>query len=133
MNPTGIGGAKPGEARNPSGRPKGAVKFRLYAEKKTKTGKSLINFWLETYQNAQAPYKDRLKASELLAGYAFGKPTQAVTGEDGAPIQIQVENKSQVDSEGFKRAFEELLSARPESNGGSNGHGLPVGSGNGHR
>ena|SRR5688572_3361893 len=122
MNATGVGGAKPGEARNPSGRPKGAVKFRLYAEKKTKTGKSLIDFWDAVARNEEAPFKDRLKATELLAGYAFGKPTQGVmvSTENGEPLAFNVTLNS---GEHPKNGVE------PDA--GSNGFGLHYGNGNG--
>jgi hypothetical protein len=64
---------KPGVSGNPSGRPKVCAEFKDKARKIA--DERVIQFWEREIAN-EGP--NAMKASELLAAYAYGKPTQAV-------------------------------------------------------
>lgn len=70
--------AKPGECRNPGGRPKG---FGAYIRDKTKDGQLLVDDALKVLANGKSSDNARSAARSFLAGYGFGKPieTQEIT------------------------------------------------------
>lgn len=79
---------QPGQSGNPTGRPKenGHVKVlaRAYTEAAIKALGDIL-------ADAEAPPAARATAANSLLDRAWGKPAQAVTGEDGeGPVQIMV-------------------------------------------
>lgn len=75
---------KPGETANPSGRPAVARDFRercrAYME---------VEGWDNIIAMASNPKdRDKYRAAELIAAYAYGKPKQGleVTGDEGGPV-----------------------------------------------
>lgn len=83
-------GFKPGQSGNPNGRPKVAEAFREKCRKAV--DERVIDAWITEVQNQGENW---MKASELLAAYAYGRPTQAVehSGEGGEPLSIQIIRK----------------------------------------
>jgi hypothetical protein len=88
---------KKGESPNPGGRPKLLPEFR--AKCRAVVDESVIQRWttevVGTEENGWTPGPDWLRASELLAAYGYGRPTQAVehTGEGGEALSIQIVRK----------------------------------------
>ena len=82
-------GFQPGKSGNPTGRPKVSTVFRNNCrEFMSEEGwKKLKTIAVSTKR------KDQIKALELIAAYAYGKPKQGVelTGEDGGEINITIE------------------------------------------
>lgn len=80
-----------GKSGNPGGRPKLAEEFKERCRKLVDS--HVIDFWEEEVKTRGA---NAAKASELLAAYAYGKPTQAVevAGKDGGPIEVTWRAKS---------------------------------------
>lgn len=66
-------GWKKGQSGNPNGRPKIVTEFRDRARKAT--DESVIKAWILEVETRGDNW---LKASELLAAYGYGKPTQAI-------------------------------------------------------
>jgi len=75
----------PGKSGNPSGRPKALFDVRELARKQTSKN-------IETMIELRDGCPDaniRLKAANTLHEIAWGKPSQAVTGDGGGPIVLQ--------------------------------------------
>lgn len=62
-----------GKSGNPSGRPKVAISFRLSCREAV--DKDCFPLWVK---EVQTNGKNAMKASELLAAYGYGKPTEYV-------------------------------------------------------
>lgn len=77
----------PGKSGNPVGRPKVAEEFRAKARRIVDA--KVLNLWEAEIDN-DGP--DKMKASELLAAYGYGKPAQAIelSGPEGAPVEFIV-------------------------------------------
>ena len=81
-------GFKPGQSGNPSGRPKVAAEFKERC--RAFVDEHVIAAWENEVRTLGEHW---MKASELLAAYAYGKPTQAVehTGADGEALSFRIE------------------------------------------
>jgi hypothetical protein len=79
---------QPGQSGNPSGRPKVAQEFR----EKCREFMSADGWEKLKALATDRRCKDHMKALELIAGYAYGKPKQGVelTGEEGNDINITI-------------------------------------------
>lgn len=75
-----------GQSGNPGGRPKLVGKVRELAQEK---GEAALRLLIEIMENTSEPTETRIKAAEKVLDRGFGRPAQAVTGEDGeGPAQI---------------------------------------------
>jgi hypothetical protein len=75
----------PGKSGNPSGRPKALVDVRELARKQTARNIEVMVDLRDGCPDANI----RLKAANTLHEIAWGKPSQAVTGDGGGPIVLQ--------------------------------------------
>lgn len=78
-NPTGKGGWKPGQSGNPSGMPKEVGEFRVMCREYTPDAVRALAAALHG--------ADRVPAAKALLAYAWGAPTQEITGPNGGPIR----------------------------------------------
>lgn len=91
---------KPGQSGNPAGRPKIAEEFRQKARKAV--DEHVLSAWVDELEvkprevitvagpvDVVARGKEWMRASELLAAYGYGKPSQPVTGPEGGPLQVE--------------------------------------------
>lgn len=93
-----IAGYKPASARSQGSRLltkrniKAAIADREQADPLVSTREERQRFWATTMRNADVPWKDRLKASELAgkAGADFVERHEH-TGEDGGPVKVVFE------------------------------------------
>ena len=76
-----------GNCANPGGRPKLPEELKQLCRAKAEEA---INVAAELLNDTQQPGTVRLKAAEILLDRGYGKAPQALTGEDGAPIPIQL-------------------------------------------
>lgn len=67
------GSFKPGQSGNPNGRPKAAEEFRIKA--RALVDELVLKAW---EAEVRSMGDDWLKASELLAAYGYGKPSQSI-------------------------------------------------------
>lgn len=77
-----------GQSGNPNGRPKVAETFREKARRAV--DEHVISAWISEVEKRG---KEWVKASELLAGYGYGKPSQPLTGggeNGGSPLGISI-------------------------------------------
>ena len=76
-----------GKSGNPGGRPKTNEAFRDRCRKFVDL--HVVEMWEKEVQNAG---EEKMKASELLAAYGYGKPAQAIqlTGEEGGPVEFVI-------------------------------------------
>lgn len=95
---------KPGTSPNPGGRPKGLAAAREYIEAKTKGGQALVDFRLSVLAGKPVhipgddgedkliypTIRDMEAAAQALEDRLWGKAVQAVAGNDGEPISIQI-------------------------------------------
>lgn len=75
---------RPGQSGNPGGRPAVGKMFRERC-------KEFMNAegWDHLLGLARTPSKQQLPALELIAAYAYGKPTQPIDGDgEGGPIRV---------------------------------------------
>ena len=75
-----------GKSGNPGGRPKENGEVIKLARKHTKQAIAKLAAWMES-DNAKAS----VAASTALLDRGWGKPSQAITGGDGGPIEVSVE------------------------------------------
>ncbi len=74
-----------GVSGNPSGKPSGWAEFRALCRDRSPEA-------LAALVAALADPERRVAAAQVLLGYAWGRPAQAVTGEGGeGPLRITVE------------------------------------------
>jgi len=79
---------KPGEIRNPYGRPKGSgLRTELIAAFKNR---GMIEKAINILDKGMAG-KDKEDCARYVLDQAFGKAPQAITGGDGGPISIRVD------------------------------------------
>jgi hypothetical protein len=83
-----------GKSGNPRGRPKLPPDFRVMC--KSAVDGLVIKAWIGQVQRRGQHW---LRCSELLAAYAYGKPTQPLTGADGAPIQVTISAQDLTDDQ----------------------------------
>lgn len=99
-----------GQSGNPSGRPKIAEEFRkralkLVDEKVLAAWEDEIELRPREVITQAGPFemvsrgKEWMRASELIAAYALGKPAQAVevSGPEGGPVRVDVRELSDAD------------------------------------
>ncbi len=72
-----------GRSGNPGGRPKDLGDVRELAKQHTAKAIERLVHWLES-DNAKAS----VAAASALLDRAWGKPPQALTGDDGGPVKI---------------------------------------------
>lgn len=77
---------KKGRSGNPSGRPVVAKGFRDRCKEFMD-----VEGWRTLIEMARQPARDQLPALTLIASYAYGKPTQPISGLDDAPLTIRIE------------------------------------------
>lgn len=73
---------QPGQSGNPGGRPKLDPKLKEMAQAKTAEAFNVVVQCLN-----DDDMKIRLKAAEMILDRGYGRPPQAITGEDGGPLQ----------------------------------------------
>lgn len=77
---------EPGKSGNPGGRPREVAEIRELARKHGPEAiKKLVALMYEADSDAV-----RVRAAEALLNRGYGMPTQAITGEDGVPLVINV-------------------------------------------
>lgn len=79
------GSFKKGQSGNPSGKPKLDREFRDRCRKAV--DEKVIDAWINEVECMGTNW---LKASELLAAYGYGRPTQPVAGPDEGPIPVSL-------------------------------------------
>lgn len=72
-----------GKSGNPGGRPKAEGEVRELAKKHTAEAVERLVHWMRSENPKASP-----SACVALLDRAWGKPAQAITGEDGAPLTI---------------------------------------------
>lgn len=92
---------KKGMSGNPSGRPKTPEEFKILVREKSTNAISTI---ISIMEDTTADTKDRLKASEIILSYAYGKPTQSFEIDSC----IETKNKDLEDEEIAKGLLEKL-------------------------
>lgn len=78
-----------GQSGNPSGRPKtdGLDEVRALCRA---AAPAAIRTLIEIAADEKAPPTARITAASALLDRAYGRPAQAITGEDGGPVSIRV-------------------------------------------
>jgi hypothetical protein len=87
----------PGQSGNPSGRPAVAKEFRERCREFMES-----EGWTSLISMAQDKKdRDRYRALDLLAAYAYGKPKQGVelTGDGGGPVMLGILTDDALDEE----------------------------------
>jgi hypothetical protein len=74
-----------GKSGNPGGRPKENEELRLLAQQYTERSIARLAYWMES-ENPKAS----VAAANALLDRAWGKPAQAITGKDGGPLDVNV-------------------------------------------
>lgn len=72
----------PGTSGNPNGRPKVAGKIRDLAREMTPEAIEVLRDSMSPVMRITEP-RIALEAAKVILAYAYGKPPQAITGEDG--------------------------------------------------
>lgn len=121
-NPTGVGGCKPGETRNPLGRPKGVRYVSELMRDYLKLPRAEVQ---KIAEDPNRQLAEVMAATQvLLAGSAVdenvdrvldrteGKPITAVelSGPDGGAVTVENTGKPSMSVEDFKKAFAEFKS-----------------------
>ena len=84
--------ANPGWAKGVSGNPGGRRKQDItILELCRKHSADAVKVMVSIMNDEDAPPTARLGAAQAIIDRAYGKPAQAVTGEDGGPIRIEAE------------------------------------------
>jgi len=76
---------QPGRSGNPGGRPKELAEVKEMARAHTAEAIATLAKWLTSDEPKAA-----IAAATALLDRAWGKPTQAISGEDGKPIDINL-------------------------------------------
>lgn len=76
---------QPGQSGNPTGRPKEDPILKEMARARTAEAFEVVLACLQSGDD-----KVRLKAAEIIMDRGHGKAPQAITGEDGGPIETNV-------------------------------------------
>jgi hypothetical protein len=76
---------QPGRSGNPGGRPKEHAEVKEMARAHTEQAIAVLAKWMLSDEPKAA-----IAAATALLDRAWGKPTQAITGEDGKPIDINL-------------------------------------------
>lgn len=88
---------KPGQSGNPGGRPKHGEEHRercrVYGDKalqKLVDAMDAMKLHLggEGYREEFPDWKARIDAAKTILEHGYGKPAQAITGEDGGAIKV---------------------------------------------
>lgn len=74
-----------GQSGNPGGRPKISAEFKDKC--RVFTDSTVLPAWQQEISERGEHW---VKCAELIAAYGHGKPTQAVTGDDGGPLEVIV-------------------------------------------
>jgi hypothetical protein len=84
---------KKGQSGNPGGRPKQFAGFkaacREFIERQRDGGWAYLER-IARRQSKGVTVRDQLFALRMMAEYAYGKPAQPITGEEGGPIEVRV-------------------------------------------
>lgn len=76
---------QPGQSGNPGGRPKELADIKALAREHTTSAIERLAFWL-----ASDNPKASVSAATALLDRGWGRPAQAITGEDGKPLLPKV-------------------------------------------
>jgi len=76
----------PGQSGNPSGRAKKLADLAVKITALDDAHRERLEFIA-----AQGEPKDSIAAIKLLWAYAYGAPSQSITGPDGGPVQVSTE------------------------------------------
>lgn len=75
-----------GQSGNPGGRPKDSIGLRLLVRTHTEAA---IKTLVEVMRSKESPESARVSAATALLDRGYGKPSQAITGGDGGPVQFE--------------------------------------------
>jgi len=110
---------KKGQSGNPGGRPKRPAALVQACRAFNEEGLRILRNIARKKSNREG---DRIRAVELILAYGNGKPKQAVelTGEDGNPIQVEVDEKAALQDKGTRELLQAaaLRSARQDRDAG---------------
>ena len=88
MSEPGRGRFQKGRSGNPGGRPKEVAEVRDLARQHTPAALAALR---DIMSDEKAPPSARVAASEALLNRAWGRPTQAIAGdEDAGPVEMVV-------------------------------------------
>ncbi len=75
---------------NPGGRPPGTKGLAALARAACRDGEEIVDYMASVLRNPKADTKDRMQAAAWLADRGWGKPVQAISGEDGGALRIRL-------------------------------------------
>lgn len=81
---------KPGKSGNPGGRPKLGDGYHSIREMCRAASPDMIRVLIEIATDPNCAESTRITAANSLLDRGYGRPAQAVTGEDGGPVHIRV-------------------------------------------
>ena len=82
-----------GQSGNPSGRPAIVKEVQALARVHTE---SAVKTLAEICKDKKAPPAARVSAASALLDRGFGKPAQAITGEDGGAVKVEFSDDARV-------------------------------------
>lgn len=83
---------KKGQSGNPGGKPKVAAEVKALARE---YGAEAIDKLVALMRGAEDE-KTQLNAAESLLDRGYGRPTQAISGDDGGPVRVDVAGEALV-------------------------------------